>query len=138
MEWKQSIFYSVAPFFMYLKSHSFLLTILCVSLLKPCLFCNAQGIQENSKLNNLPQQLPPPVVEVTGIQEEIFNFGPSTNLIRVLQEIRDLSESGNIEDAQKMAASALEKIAENEENKFYLNQIRKEETKLYFNLAKDA
>ena len=134
----KSNFYSVAPFFMYLKSYLFIFTILCVSFLKPSLVCNAQGVQENSKLTNLPQQLPPPVVEVSEVGEEIFNFGPSTNLIRVLQEIRDLSESGKIEDAQKMAASAIEKIEENEENKFYLNQIRKEETKLYFNLAQEA
>jgi general secretion pathway protein D len=138
MEWIQNNFYSVAPFFMYLKSHLILFTILCVSFLKPHSVCNAQGVQENSKLNNLPQQLPPPAVQISGVEEEMFNFGPSTNLIRVLQEIRTLSESGKIEDAQKMAASALDKIQENEENKFYLNQIRKEETKLYFNLAQDA
>ena len=96
MEWIQNNFYSVAPFFMYLKSHLILFTILCVSFLKPHSVCNAQGVQENSKLNNLPQQLPPPAVQISGVEEEMFNFGPSTNLIRVLQEIRTLSESGKI------------------------------------------
>ena len=123
---------------MYSNTSLFLVTILCVSFLKLSLHCNAQGVSGNSKLSNLPQQTSPPSAEITEAREDIFNFGPSTNLIRVLQEIRDLTESGNVKDAQKMAEAALEKISESEENKFYLNQIRKEETKLYFKLAQDA
>ena len=37
-----------------------------------------------------------------------------------------------------MASAALEKIAETEQNNYFLRQIRKEETKLYFSRANQA
>ncbi len=123
---------------MHLNTHLYFFTILCVGFLKLPLLCQAQENQELSKFNKIPEQTPPPNVEISEKKEKIFKFNPSTNLIRVLQEIRDLSNSGKIEDAQKMAEAALAKISESEENSFYLNQIRKEETKLYFKLAQDA
>ena len=88
---------------MHLYKFSFFVTILCLSFVSLPLLSSAQGGEENSKFSNLPQQTPPPSVEITEAQEQIFNFGPSTNLIRLLQEIRDLTNSGNIQRAQKMA-----------------------------------
>ena len=62
-----------------------------------------------SALENLPsQEKPPEPKKVDGI-EELFSFGPDTNLIRVLKEIRDLSNAGKTSEAQKMATAALEK-----------------------------
>ena len=59
-------------------------------------------------------------------------------MISLLQEIRNLSNSGDLEKAQELAAEALSQINETEETKFYLRQIRKEETKLYFDRANQA
>ena len=101
---------------------------------------NGQSVKTDTQgaLENLPsQEKPPEPKKVDGI-EELFSFGPDTNLIRVLKEIRDLSNVGKTSEAQKMATAALEKIQENEENRFYLNQIRKEETRIYYKLAQDA
>ena len=67
-----------------------------------------------------------------------LNLGAQTNLISLLQEIRNLSNSGDLEKAQELAAEALSQINETEETKFYLRQIRKEETKLYFDRANQA
>jgi len=94
--------------------------------------------EENDQFDNLPRQTAPPEVKASSIADQTLNFGPDTNLIRVLKEIRELAQSGKVEDAQKMAGAVLEKIAESEENSFYLNQIRKEETKLYYKLAQEA
>ena len=93
---------------------------------------------EIDQFSNLPQQVAPPEIKVSSVIDQTLNFGPDTNLIRVLKEIRELAQSGKVEDAQKMAGAVLEKIAESEENSFYLNQIRKEETKLYYKLAQEA
>ncbi|MEJ6621325.1 MAG: hypothetical protein QNL93_05195, partial [Opitutae bacterium] len=94
--------------------------------------------EEIDQFSNLPRQVAPPEIKVSSIIDQTLNFGPDTNLIRVLKEIRELAQSGKVEDAQKMAGAVLEKIAESEENSFYLNQIRKEETKLYYKLAQEA
>ena len=99
---------------------------------------NKAKLLENDQFDNLPRQTAPPEVKVSSIADQTLNFGPDTNLIRVLKEIRELAQSGNVEDAQQIAGAVLEKIAESEENSFYLNQIRKEETKLYYKLAQEA
>ena len=89
-------------------------------------------------LNSLPSQAtPPPVAEQTD-PLAVLSIGKSTNLIRLLDEIRNLSGAGNIDQAQKLATRALDEISKTEENSFYLTQIRKEETKLYYTLAQRA
>ena len=86
----------------------------------------------------LPEQGPaqPALKEI--ISEDIYNFGPSTNLVALLENIRDLSKKEQFDKAQKMATAALEKIAETEQNNYYLRQIKREETKLYFSRANQA
>ena len=59
-------------------------------------------------------------------------------MVRLLNDIRDLSKNGELDSAQSLAGRALEKISRTEENSFYLRQIRKEETQLYFKRANQA
>ena len=137
MEWIKNNFYSNAPFFMYLNLYFRFTVLLGIFSFVSNVFGQSQD-QDPSVLINLPQQEAPPSLSKSVIPEEIFNFGPNTNLVRVLQEVRELSNTGKIKEAQKMAEAALNKITLNEENSFYLNQIRKEETKLYYKLAQNA
>lgn len=81
------------------------------------------------------QSVPPPISTTTGT---FFDFGPNTNLVLLIEEIRALLKSGNLEKAEKITTEALARINQNEKNRFYLAQIRKEETKLYFALANKA
>lgn len=92
--------------------------------------------QENN--GGIPSQSPPPGLQPVSDPSTIYNLGPDTNLIRLLNDIRDLSKNGEMESAQTLAARALEKISSTEENSFYLKQIRKEETQLYFKRAQQA
>ena len=116
----------------------FRLTILLFICQLPSFLVGQIQEEEIDQFSNLPRQVAPPEIKVSSIIDQTLNFGPDTNLIRVLKEIRELAQSGKVEDAQKMAGAVLEKIAESEENSFYLNQIRKEETKLYYKLAQEA
>ena len=59
-------------------------------------------------------------------------------MVRLLDDIRDLSKNGELDSAQSLAGRALGKISRTEENSFYLRQIRKEETQLYFKRANQA
>jgi len=89
-------------------------------------------------LNNLPTQSTPPPINETVDSLDILSIGKSTNLIRLLQEIRTLANSGNFKKAQELSTRALEGINKTEQNSFYLDKIRKEETKLYYKLAQQA
>ena len=62
----------------------------------------------------------------------------STNLVGLLSEIRKNVTEKRFDKAQSMASAALESIQQTEQNTFYLNQIRKEETKIYYEQAKLA
>ena len=85
----------------------------------------------------LPANSPSPItLSPDSSDASSLNLGAQTNLIS-LQEIRNLSNSGDLEKAQA-ATEALSQINETEETKFYLRQIRKEETKLYFDRANQA
>jgi len=86
----------------------------------------------------LPEQSPSPDPLSPSNRAEVYNFGPSTNLVSLLESIRNLSNDGKFDSAQEMASAALEKIAETEQNNYFLRQIRKEETKLYFSRANQA
>jgi general secretion pathway protein D len=86
----------------------------------------------------LPTQTQPPGIQPVSDPASIYNLGPDTNLIRLLNDIRDLAKNGELGSAQSLAGRALEKIARTEENSFYLRQIRKEETQLYFRRANQA
>ena len=88
--------------------------------------------------NVVPEQASPPEIQPVSDPASIYNLGPDTNLIRLLDDIRDLAKNGELDSAQSLAARALEKIDRTEENSFYLRQIRKEETQLYFRRANQA
>jgi general secretion pathway protein D len=87
---------------------------------------------------DLPEQVPPPRVETPQTLLSASNIGPNTNLVILLDKIRNLSSGGRLAEAQKVATTALENLNESEQNEFYLRQIKAEETKLYFKLANQA
>jgi general secretion pathway protein D len=87
---------------------------------------------------DLPEQSPPPRLETTQTSIPASNIGPNTNLVILLDKIRNLSSDGRLAEAQKVATTALENLNESEQNEFYLRQIKAEETKLYFKLANQA
>ena len=86
----------------------------------------------------LPTQTTPPGIQPVSDPTSIYNLSPDTNLIRLLDDIRDLAKNGELDAAQSLAGRALEKIGRTEANSFYLRQIRKEETQLYFKRANQA
>ena len=87
----------------------------------------------------IPQQNPPAPLVTNGIQPaRNLNIGPDTNLISLLKQIRELTAKGDFETAQALVQSALANIELNDQNKFYLSQIRQQETKLYYELATKA
>ena len=96
-----------------------------------------------SEQNSLPyvsiptQELP---VELKSAEEltPLPNLGQSTNLVSLLKQIRTLSLNGDFEKAQALTQSALGSIEISDQNRFYLSQIRQEETKLYYSLATKA
>ena len=87
---------------------------------------------------DLPEQSPPPLLESPKTPLPASNIGPNTNLVILLDKIRNLSSEGRLEEARKVATTALDNLNESEQNEFYLRQIKAEETKLYFKLANQA
>jgi hypothetical protein len=87
---------------------------------------------------DLPEQSPPPLLESPQTLIPASDIGPNTNLVILLDKIRNLSSEGKLVEAQKVATTALENLNESEQNEFYLRQIKAEETKLYFKLANQA
>jgi general secretion pathway protein D len=87
---------------------------------------------------DLPEQAPPPRIETPQTLLTASNIGPHTNLVILLDKIRNLSGEGRLVEAQKVATTALNNLNESEQNEFYLRQIKAEETKLYFKLANQA
>ena len=90
----------------------------------------AEGLPQTKK-NGIPVQSLPPPIQPIADPGTIYNLGPDTNLVRLLNDIRDLSKNGELDSAQSLAGRALEKISRTEENSFYLRQIRKEERNLF-------
>ena len=86
----------------------------------------------------IPSQAPPPSLEPSVTSDRVYNIGEDTNLVTLLQEIRGLLNNGDLEEAQALAQSALANVKRTEQNKFYLSQIRQQETKLYYELATKA
>ena len=86
----------------------------------------------------IPKQEEPSASPVVDDEVELLNIGKTTNLTSLLSEIRKLSLDGEYKLAEKMASTALAKIDQTEENRFYLRQIRKEETKLLYQQAQLA
>ena len=122
---------------MHLKLY-FLVCVYSLSLLCHSAYGQNDILTKKSRLDMLPEQSPSPDPLSPSNRAEVYNFGPSTNLVSLLESIRNLSNDGKFDSAQEMASAALEKIAETEQNNYFLRQIRKEETKLYFSRANQA
>ena len=104
-----------------------------------CLFVHGQVETATSDLSfKVPTQEAPPAVSGTNNFTNLYNFNSKTNLVKVLKDIRGLMSKKDFDQAQSMARAALSDIDQTEQNKFYLQQIRKEETKVYYEQAKLA
>ena len=98
-------------------------------------FGQNSGNKENSGIAIPTQSLPPSLTLNDG---PTYNFNANTNLVSLLADIRKFVSDKDFDKAQGIAQSALQLIQQTEQNKFYLNQIRKEETKIYYEQAKLA
>jgi len=101
-------------------------------------FCPAALHSQGLPRIDLPEQAPPPSLRTPQTLLSASNIGPNTNLVILLDKIRNLTSEGNLAEAQKVATTALNNLNESEQNEFYLRQIKAEETKLYFKLANQA
>ena len=104
-----------------------------------CICVELHGLQkpfEKSEIISIPEQSSPP--NLSSEEEADFNFNSRTNLVSLLADIRKLISSKNFDKAERLVIAALQSIQQTEQNKFYLNQIRKEETKIYYEQAKLA
>lgn len=99
--------------------------------------CVTSG-QQNSEKFQVPTQSPPSLDPEIDDEARLLSIDQNTNLVSLLNEIRKLSADENFTLAEKMAKAALSKINQTNQNKFYLKQIRKEETKLFYQQAQVA
>ena len=116
--------------------------ILFVTILSTVSLCQVFA-QENSNVTaipyiDIPQQSGPETNLSSPELGDNYNIGSDTNLVSLLRQIRELANSGDLEKAQALVQSALTNIGATEKNKFYLSQIRQQETKLYYELATKA
>ena len=96
---------------------------------------NSARNKENNGISIPLQGVPPSLTLNDG---PTYNFNANTNLVSLLADIRKHISSKEYKIAHSMAQAALQSIQQTEQNKFYLNQIRKEETKIYYLQAKLA
>ena len=114
-----------------------LLYYMSLTLFFGTLFLHGQNADKVSDSEiQIPTQEKPPAPQVVG--PDLYNYNSSTNLVALLTEIRKLIGAENYDKAQDMANAALANVDQNEQNKFYLRQIRKEETKIFYEQAKLA
>jgi hypothetical protein len=106
------------------------------SLISVCIQYSLGG--QSLPLIDLPEQVPPPLLQKSLTPIHASDLGPNTNLVVLLDQIRTLTQDGRLVEAQKIASAALANISEIEQNEFYLRQIKSEETKLYFKLANSS
>jgi general secretion pathway protein D len=116
--------------------------ILFVTILSTVSLCQVFA-QENSNVTtipyiDIPQQSEPETILSSPELGDNYNIGSDTNLVSLLRQIRELANGGDLEKAQALVQSALTNIGATEKNKFYLSQIRQQETKLYYELATKA
>ena len=91
---------------MYLKIYS-LICIYCLSFLGQTAYAQVDTDNKKTMLDMLPEQSSPPSPIEPSNPVEIYNFGPSTNLVSLLENIRNLSSRGEFDKAQKMASTAV-------------------------------
>ena len=78
----------------------------------------------------IPSQGPPPPITIPSKKTLSAGIGNDTNLLSLLEEIQEKSSAGLLDEAQNLASEALE-IEDTDSSRFYLRQIRKEETRLF-------
>jgi hypothetical protein len=93
---------------------------------------------EGSDTLPLPRQSPPGIEPIANNETDLVRVDEQTNLVDLLAEIRKLVKEENFIRAENIANAALTKIALTDQNKFYLQQIRKEETKIFYQQAQLA
>ena len=93
---------------------------------------------EGSDTLSLPRQSPPGFEPIANKEIDLVRIDEQTNLVDLLAEIRKLVKEENYIRAENIANSALTTIALTNQNKFYLQQIRKEETKIFYQQAQLA
>jgi len=96
--------------------------------------CVTSGQQVSEKFQ-VPTQSPPSLDPEIDDEARLLSIDQNTNLVSLLNEIRKLSADENFTLAEKMAKAALSQINQTNQNKFYLKQIQKEETKLFYQQA---
>jgi hypothetical protein len=94
--------------------------------------------EESSGILVLPRQSPPDFAPIANEDADLFKINEQTNLVDLLAEIRKLVKDENFPQAENIASDALDKISLTDQNKFYLQQIRKEETKIFYQQAQLA
>jgi general secretion pathway protein D len=62
----------------------------------------------------------------------------NAGLLRLLEEVRNRSRRDDFEGAQALSEQTLRTFAETAENAFYLRQVRREQTNLYYRMAHQA
>ncbi|MDG1138611.1 MAG: hypothetical protein P8N49_03740 [Opitutales bacterium] len=107
-------------------------------LLVPLGFGQADSVGSSIPYVQIPKQAAPPKIETPLDDVKNYNVGKDTNLVTLLQKVRQLLNNGDIESAQALAQSALANVERTAKNQFYLTQIRQQETKLYYELATKA
>ena len=93
---------------------------------------------EKSEILSLPSQSPPEFDAIANQETDLIKIDDQTNLVDLLAEIRKLVKEENFSRAEIIASDALTKISMTDQNKFYLQQIRKEETKIFYQQAQLA
>jgi general secretion pathway protein D len=124
--------------FHYIKDISKVAPFALLALLLAFFSCFQTSHAQELPSFDLPEQSPPPPLETAQTLIPASDIGPNTNLVILLDKIRNLSSEGRLTEAQKVATTALKNLNESEQNEFYLRQIKSEETKLYFKLANQA
>ena len=94
--------------------------------------------EESSGILLLPSQSPPEFDPIANQENDLVKIDDQTNLVDLLAEIRKLVKEENFSRAEIIASDALAKISTTDQNKFYLQQIRKEETKIFYQQAQLA
>ena len=118
---------------------NFILFVIILSTVSLCqIFAKENSNVTTIPYIDIPQQSEPETILSSPELGENYNIGSDTNLVSLLRQIRELANGGDLEKAQALVQSALTNIGATEKNKFYLSQIRQQETKLYYELATKA
>jgi len=128
------ILFRIAPHLMFTKISQPMnfKPVFCILLLLAFGISSASSSDVELPTVIIPSQETPPTILKANDQKVSSGIGNDTNLLALLEKIREKSSAGSLAEAQNLATEALEKIEDTDSSRFYLRQIRKEETRLYF------